>query len=359
MKKIVIKISSNLLNPDNKDFIEKLCHEVSVLKSKDYKIIIVTSGAVMYGVKTLELDKKPSNMPMLQSCAAIGQIKLMTLYQNLFDKYSLITAQILVSSDDFRIRNRYLNLRNTVESLLEINAIPIFNENDSINIEELKLGDNDNLSALITVMMNFKMLVLLTDVDGLYDKDPKLCKDARLIKQIDDLNSGYLKMTGDAVSKFSTGGMRSKIESSLKAINAGVNIFIGNGNKASILKIVKNEEYGTYIKSKTNKINARKKWLGLSPTASGNIYIDKGANDALKKNSSLLASGITNVEGSFNKGSLINIIFNDKKIAQGLTNYSSKEIDLIKGKKSSEFHKTLENYGYKEVIHKNNLLIIN
>ncbi len=359
MKKIVIKISSNLLNPDNKNFIEKLCNEASVLKSKGYKIIIVTSGAVMYGVKTLKFDKKPSSVPMLQSCAAIGQIKLMTLYQNLFDRYNLITAQILVSSDDFRIRNRYLNLRNTVDSLLEINAIPIFNENDSINIEELKLGDNDNLSALITIMMNFKMLILLTDVDGLYDKDPKINKDAKLIRQVDDLNTGYLKMTGDAVSKFSTGGMRSKIESSLKAVNAGINIFIGNGNKTSILKIAENEEYGTYIKCKTNKINARKKWLGLSPTASGNIYIDNGAHDALLKNSSLLASGITDVKGNFNKGSLINIIFNNKKIAQGLTNYSSKEIDLIKGKKSAEFHKVLDNYGYKEVIHKNNLLLIN
>ncbi|MBN2546701.1 MAG: glutamate 5-kinase [Spirochaetes bacterium] len=359
MKKIVVKISSNLLNPDNKDFIEKLCNEVSILNNKGYKIIIVTSGAVMYGVKSLKFDKKPTNMPMLQSCAAIGQIKLMTMYQNLFGKYDLITAQILVSSDDFRIRSRYLNLRNTVESLLDINAIPIFNENDSINIEELKLGDNDNLSSLITIMMNFKMLILLTDVDGLYDKDPKLFKDAELIKQIDDLNSGYFKMTGGTVSKFSTGGMKSKIEASLKAVNAGVDIFIGNGNKTSLLKIVNNQEYGTYIKSKSNKINARKKWLGLSPTASGSIYIDKGASEALLKNSSLLASGITAVEGNFSKGSLINIITDNKKIAQGLTNYSSKEIDLIKGKKSGEFHKIIENFGYKEVIHKNNLLLIN
>lgn len=362
MAKIVVKISSNLLNPDKKEtsaFLEKLGNEISTLKKEGHSIIIVTSGAVMHGLKTLGLNKKPSLLPMLQSCASIGQIVLMNNYQNLFNKHNIVIGQILVSSDDFRVRNRYLNLRNTVEALLSIGAIPVFNENDSINIEELKLGDNDNLSTIITIMMNFELLILLTDVDGLYDNDPKIHKDAKLVENIDNLTADYLKMTGGANSAFSTGGMRSKIESALKATKAGVSIFIGNGFKVSLLKIIKKEERGTYINSKKTELNARKKWIGISPTTHSKIHIDNGAYQALLKNSSLLASGITKVEGSFSKGALVNIVFNDKKIAQGLTNYSSKEIDLVKGKKSSEFDRILGKCDYEEIIHKDNLFLVN
>lgn len=359
VKKIVIKISSNLLDPDNnKNIIQKICKDVDTLAKKGFEIIIVTSGAVMYGMKALKYTKRPEELPLLQSAASIGQIKLMSNYQNILEKYGLVSAQILVSTDDFRVRRRYLNLRNTVESLLEIGAIPIFNENDSINTEELKFGDNDHLSALITIMMNFDMLVILSDVDGLYDKDPKKNKDAVLIKNIDDISEKHLKLTNSKVSEFSSGGMKTKVEAAIKATKAGINVYIGNGLKASILKVVNKTEVGTYIGSKRSRSNARKKWLGLTPTEQGTIFIDDGAGKALRKNSSLLAIGITNVEGNFNKGSLIEIICNVEKIAQGLTNFSSEEIKLIKGKRTSEFNKYLDNISYKEVVHKNNLYIL-
>ena len=342
VKKIIIKISSNLLNPDlDFDIIKEITKEISTLKSKNYQFIIITSGAVIHGVKILKYDKKPGYLPLLQAAAAIGQIQLMTRYQSIFMNHGLISSQILVSIDDFKVRKRYLNLRNTIETLLEINAIPIINENDSINTEELKFGDNDHLSSLITLMMDFDMLIILTDVNGLYNKDPNKYNDAQLINNIYDLNEKYLEYTSSSISRYTSGGMKTKIESALKVTKAGVNVFIGNGFNSSIIKILENKELGTYIKGNTKNVNARKKWLGFSPTEKGDVLIDEGAYKALQNNFSLLASGISGVNGNFGRGSLINVIFSDKKVAQGLTNYSSKEIDLIKGKKSSDFNNYL------------------
>jgi glutamate 5-kinase len=360
MKKIVVKISSNLLNPDNKnDIIEKLAKEIVELRKNNFQIIIVTSGAVMHGVKVLGYDEKPESIPLLQSCASIGQITLMSRYQNIFKKYDLIPAQILVSTDDFKIRSRYLNLRNTIDSLLQLNVIPVFNENDTINTEELKFGDNDQLSSMISLMMNFDRLIILTDVNGFYDDNPKTNPDAKLIEKIDIVDDRLLNMASDTTSKFTSGGMRKKMESAGRATKAGVDVFIGNGYNISLLKIVTENEIGTYISSQKTKVNAKQKWLGFSPSEKGSVFVDKGAYKALKeKNSSLLASGITNVSGNFGKGSLINVFYENTKIAQGLSNFSSKELFLIKGKKSSEFFKILKSCDYEEVIHKNNLFIL-
>ena len=199
----------------------------------------------------------------------------------------------------------------------------------------------------------------MTDVDGFYDKNPKEFKDAKLISNIEKINDSLLENISDEVSKFTSGGMRKKIESAGRASKAGVEVFIGNGYKVSLIKIIKGTETGTYIHADSRKVNAKKKWLGFSPSESGMVVIDQGAFNALtKRNSSLLASGITDVKGSFSKGSLINIIFDKNKIAQGLTNYSSKDLAVIKGKKSGEFVKYLKTCDYEEVIHKNNLFIL-
>lgn len=360
MKKIVVKISSNLLNPDNEvDLIDKLAKEIVELRKEDVEVIIVTSGAVMHGVKVLKMDSKPEQLPLLQSCAAIGQISLMTRYQDIFRKHDLVPAQILVSNEDFNIRSRYLNLRNMVSSLLSINAIPIFNENDSVNTKELKFGDNDQLSSLVTLMMDYDLLIILTDVDGFYDSDPKSDPNAKLIRLVEQVDNDILSYAKDTVSKFTTGGMKRKMEASGRVAKAGVDVFIGNGHKVSIRKIVKGEEIGTFIKSNTKNIHARERWLGFTPSEKGFVFVDEGAFKALtNNNSSLLASGITSVGGDFGKGSLISIFFKDKKIAQGLTNYSSRDLELIKGKKSNDYSKYIKSCDYKEVIHKNNLYLL-
>ncbi len=361
MKKIVIKISSNLLNPDNEtDLIEKMSKEIASLTEKNNKIIVVTSGAVMSGLKFLNFKNRPDTLPLLQSCASVGQIALMARYKEQFAKYRLTPAQILVSTEDFKNRVRYLNLRNNVETLLSFDGvIPVFNENDSINTEGLKFGDNDHLSSLIALMMGFDMLIMLTDVDGFFDGDPKSDPNAKLISNIEVFNNRLLQHATDKTSLYTSGGMRKKIESAGRATKGGVTVFIGNGYKISLEKIVNNEENGTYIRPSEKAFSSRKKWLGFGPSDNGIVHIDDGARLALcNKNASLLASGITDVNGSFSKGSLINIYHNNEKIAQGLTNYSSKDIQVIRGKKSSEFYKLLQSYDYDEVIHKDNLLLL-
>ncbi len=360
MKKIVVKISSNLLNPDNEtNLIENLAKETAFLKSQNNQIIIVTSGAVMHGVKTLKMDAKPKNLPLLQSCAAIGQIGLMKRYDEIFKKYNLIPAQILVSNEDFNIRSRYLNLRNMVTELLSIGAIPVFNENDSVNTKELKFGDNDQLSSLVTLMMDFDILAILTDVDGFFDSDPKSNPNAKLIRTIEKIDDDILSCAKNTVSKFTTGGMKRKMEASGRVAKAGVEVFIGNGFKVSIKKIIEGDEIGTYIKKTAKIMQARERWLGFTPSEKGQIFVDEGAYNALtKKKSSLLASGIVNINGEFGKGSLVSVFFKDTKIAQGLSNFSSKEIEALKGKKSSEFHKYLKDPGYEEVIHRNNMFLV-
>ena len=361
MKKIVVKISSNLLNPDNKiDLIEKLSSQILSLVDNGNKVIVVTSGAVMSGLKILNFTKKPDILPLLQSCASVGQINLMARYKEHFLKHKLTPAQILVSTEDFNNRIRYLNLRNAIDALLSFNnVIPIFNENDSINTNELKFGDNDQLSSLIALMMGVDILIILTDVDGFFDGDPKSDPNVKLIDNIETVNNKLLKYATDKTSLYTSGGMRKKIESAGRAAKGGITVFIGNGYKISLEKIVKNEEYGTYIRPSKKALSSRQRWVGFGPVDNGIIYIDEGAYVALsKKHSSLLASGIVSVEGIFSKGHLISIYHNDEKIAQGLTNYSSKDIEIIKGKKSNEFYKILQSYDYDEVIHKNNLILL-
>lgn len=331
-KKIVIKISSNLLNLNNKiDIVERLSEEIAPLTKKGYQFIIVTSGAVMHGLLKLQIDKRPRALPILQCAASVGQIDLMKRYEKAFLKYNLTPAQILIDKDDFKLRTRYLNLRNMLEEILRNkNVIPIVNENDSINTEELKFGDNDHISALITLSANFDRLIILTDVDGLFDKDPKTHKDANLLTNIDILDESYLTFTSSKISAYSSGGMKSKIEASIKATRGGVEVFIGNGFIVSINKIIDRKEKGTYIKPNNQKTNAKKKWLGFTPGSDGIIKIDEGAYKALKeKKSSLLSLGVVAVKGDFNRGDIVNVLYNNKKIAQGITNYNSEEINQI------------------------------
>lgn len=360
--KIIVKLSSNLINPTNQyriDMVSKICGEIAHLRELNHEVIVVSSGAVMHGVKELGLDAKPDTVPLLQSCAAIGQITLMKRYWDAFGLQNLIPAQILVSTEDFTNRKRYLNLRNTINTLLSQGVIPIFNENDTINTEELKFGDNDKLSSVITMMMNFDMLVILTDVDGVYDSNPKNNPEAKLIPKITKDFMPNIE-AGSEVSKFSSGGMKTKMISALDSTKGGIDVFIGNGFKTHLTKIIEGTEKGTYIlHDKADKTNARMKWLGFSPISNAQIDIDDGAKDALlNKQSSLLATGITAVHGEFYHGDLVCISSNGKKIAQGLTNFSSDELDKIKGVKSKDFCKYIDNCDYEVVIHKNNLYIL-
>ncbi len=339
--------------------IEMLAKQVQEVQSENHKIIIVTSGAVMYGMQVLNIDKRPKDIPLLQSTASVGQVHLMNKYCAIFNKSKIEIGQILLSADDFRIRNRYLNLRNTIETLLDRGVVPIINENDSVNTKELKFGDNDHLSSLITTMLNFDMLILLTDVDGFYTGDPKSDPSAKVIESIEISDTFHLENTNNKTSQYSSGGIKSKLESAFKVAGTSTNVFIGNGAKVSLKNIINKTEFGTYIQSSGSKSTAKKKWLAFSPVSEGIIEIDNGAFSALQKNSSLLAAGIVSASGNFSKGDLISIAYQKKTIARGLVNYSFTDINKIKGKKSSDFFSILSTESlYEEVIHKNNLYLL-
>lgn len=357
-KVVVIKIGTRVItHPDgtlDSGQIEGLVSQISSLKEKGMDVIIVTSGAIGAGMAELGLEKRPQDITELQMCAAIGQGRLIEIYSQAFKKKGHIVAQILLTAEDLRSRTRFLNARNTMLRLLEKGVIPIVNENDTVTVEEIKFGDNDKLSALVTNLTQADLLVILSDVDGLYDGKGKVIqKVSRVTKEIEDL-------CGKTDSILGTGGMQTKLEAARIVTRAGEGMIIANGRKPDVLtEIFKGEPVGTHFEPHVEGLTARKRWLAFFTKPHGNIIIDKGAEEALtQKGKSLLASGITGIKGNFKVGDVVNIVDpNGKKIACGLVNYSSGELEKIKGLRSSEIQKAL---GYKtsdEVVHRDNMSI--
>ncbi|MFN3966753.1 MAG: glutamate 5-kinase [Endomicrobiia bacterium] len=365
-KRIVIKIGSHLLaNEDgfiNYSIIENIVNDISQLHKQGHNIIIVSSGAIASGIVCLKLEQKPKTLPEKQAIAAVGQPILMQIYQKEFSQYNIKVAQLLLTREDFEDRNRYLNIRNTVSCLLNLGIIPIINENDTISVEEIKFGDNDTLSALVASKIDADLLVLLTDVEGLFDDDPNKNKNAKLITNIKEITSeieAIAKKTAGSI--LGTGGMYSKIQAAKIATSSGVEVVIADGRKSKILeKILNGEEVGTRFFASQAFLTARKRWIAFGSRVKGKIKIDNGAVDALlKKGKSLLPSGIISVEGNFNSGDTVEILdISGSSIARGLVNYSSEEINKIKGKKTSEISKILGKCDFEEVIHRDNLALL-
>lgn len=348
-KVIVIKIGTRVITDTDGRLdlsqIENLVTQISALKVKG--IVVVTSGAIGAGMAELGLKKRPKAIAELQACAAIGQGRLIEAYAQAFKKKGRIAAQILLTADDLRSRIRFLNARNTMLKLLEEGVIPIVNENDTVAVEEIKFGDNDKLSALVTNLVQADLLVVLSDVDGLYNKYGKVVERVtHITKEIEDL-------CGKA-STMGTGGMRSKLDAAKIVTRAGIGMIIANGRRPGVLTDIGSA--GTYFEPHSEGLSAKKRWLAFFTRPHGSIVVDKGAEEALcRKGRSLLARGITGVKGTFKAGDAVNIIGHDgKKIACGLVNYSSSELERIKGLKSAE----IENKTTDEVIHRNNMSII-
>lgn len=354
-KAFVIKIGTSIItHADGKldlDQIDNLVSQVSGLKGKGVNVVIVTSGAIGAGMAELGLKKRPQDISELQACAAIGQGRLIETYSQAFKKKGYISAQILLTADDLRSRIRFLNARNTMLRLLEEGVIPIVNENDTVAVEEIKFGDNDRLSALVTNLIQADLLIILSDVDGLYDnKGHVVEKVVRVTKEIEEL-------CGKKGSMLATGGMQTKLEAARIVTRAGEGMIIANGKKPDILMdIFKGAGIGTYFEPHTQGLSARKRWLAFFTKPHGSIIVDKGAEDALtQRGKSLLASGITGVKGAFKIGDAVNIISHDgRRIACGLVNYSSTELERIKGLKTAE----IKNKTSDEVIHRNNMSIM-
>ena len=362
----VIKAGSSLLSGGdsgiNKVFIENLVSQVSYLLSKGIEVILVSSGAVAKGMHELNLKKRPSSIHLLQASAAIGQMGLINAYQEEFDKFDLKAAQILISHDDINNRNRYLNARRSIETLLELKVVPIVNENDTVATEEISFGDNDTLAGSLVGLVTANRLVMLTDQVGVCTGDPQNDPLAELIEEIDleDKNLDLSKQVAGSSGTLGRGGMRTKLDAAKKALNSGANSWVVDGREKRILESIWLEEpAGTKIFGLRSKLQSRKSWIDSLGLALGKIIIDKGAVKSITENgSSLLAAGITSIEGDFGRGSLI-VCYDEEgqEIAKGLSNFNSNEIEKIRGLHSKEFSKILGYTSDEEVIHRNNFVL--
>ena len=366
VKRIVVKVgTSTLANADgslNEDKIKQIVANLSEL-NENAEVVFVTSGAVGAGMGQMKLAHKPKSIVEKQALAAIGQVSLIHLYQILFWAHGKTIAQLLLTKDDFSDRRRYLNMRSVLRSLLAKKIIPVINENDPVvgeGIRGVKVGDNDTLSALVAGLIEADLLVILTDIDGLYDKNPSVFTDAKFINLVENLDDSIRAAAGAEGSKFGTGGMRTKITAAQMATKNGTHLIIANGaNPRNIVRAAQGCEVGTLFLAGKNRINSRKYWLAYSAAGKGSVAIDAGAAKALKEGKSLLAVGIREVAGEFERGETLAIKdASGLALARGITNYSSAELALIKGRKSEEIEAVL---GYKyedEALHIDNIALI-
>ena len=362
-KVIVIKIGSSLL-VDNKQNIRRkwlssFAKDIQKLKSKNKKIIIVSSGAIALGCKKMNYKKTNLKLDKSQAVASIGQIELMNLFSQSFSKFRLNISQILLTLDDTEERRRSINAKRTFENLFQLNFIPVVNENDTIATSEIKYGDNDRLASRVAQITNADTLILLSDVDGLFTKNPKLFKDAKLIKKINNFDKDIKNINMKGITEFGKGGMITKIEAAKICNLSGCNMIIANGLHLNpIDKIIKKNNCTLFI-SKISKLHARKKWIISSVSPKGEIVIDDGAKKALVNGKSLLAAGIKKVSGKFSKGDHIKILdIKRKEFARGLSSFSSEEVHKIIGCHSNEIQKILGYVSKSEVVHKDDMVEI-
>ena len=365
VQRIVVKVGTSTLTTEdgrlNIDKIKKIVMELSNLQNKGYDVILVSSGAVGAGMGLLNINEKPKTLAEKQMLSAVGQVSLMQIYQTLFKEHNKIIGQLLLTKEEFSNRKRYLNMRNVCNAFLKRKIIPIINENDAIvsNALKIKVGDNDTMSALVSGLIDADLLIILSDIDGLYNKNPRKCEDANLIHIVGDINEDIKNMAGSEGSKFGTGGMITKIIAAEMVTKIGTSLVIASGDDPrNITRIVEKENIGTLFVKKNKKISLKKYWLAYGPNKEGALTIDDGAKTALKNGKSLLSVGIKSVEGSFDKGAVIEIEnLEGKVIATGISNYSAEEINLIKGAKSENIEEIL---GYKyddAVIHIDNVVV--
>ena len=363
IQKIVVKVgTSTLTNEDgslNIEKIKKIVSELSNLSDKGYDVVLVTSGAVGAGMGKLNMTERPKTLSEKQALASVGQVALTHLYQLLFQEYGKIIGQILLTRGDFSDRRRYLNARNVCNTLLKNKIIPIINENDAVVSNELKVGDNDTLSALVSGLIDADLLIILSDVQGLYNKNPQKYEDANLIEIVGKIDDDIKKTAGGEGSKFGTGGMITKIIAAEMATKIGTNMVIASGDEPkNISRIVEKENIGTLFTKKNKKISSKKYWLAYGTNKKGLLTIDEGAEKALFKGKSLLPVGIKSFEGDFDKGTVVKIMnMKNENIATGISNYSSDEIELIKGHRSEDIEKILGHKYDDVVVHIDNMVV--
>ncbi|KAF0216180.1 MAG: hypothetical protein FD174_3803 [Geobacteraceae bacterium] len=365
VKRIVIKIGSRVLTSEGNGLdagiIGRLAAEVAKLREGGFEVIMVSSGAVAAGRKVLGLREKPKTIPQKQAAAAIGQSRLMRAYEEAFSLFGHKVAQILLTRDDLANRQRFLNARATLDTLLDCCVIPIINENDTVVVDEIKFGDNDNLSALVTNLTESHLLVILTDIEGFYDADPRTNPGARLVPIVKAITRDVERAAGGSGSTVGTGGMATKVAAAKKVGKSGVPTIMINGKTPGILeKAMAGEEVGTLFLPAREILNRRKHWIAYTLRPRGRVIVDEGARGVLAQHGrSLLPSGIIRVEGEFERGACVRVSGPDGvEFARGIVDYSFGEIERILGHKSREIEQIL---GYRygdEIIHRDNLVVL-
>ena len=362
-KRIVIKIGSALLIDKNKGglknkWLETLALDICNLIKLKKEVVVVSSGSIALGKKQLEL-KSNLTLDEKQAAAATGQISLAHAWKEVMQEHGLNVAQILLAPDDTETRRKHLNARATLIKLLELGVIPVINENDTVSTEEIKFGDNDRLAARVAQMCSADLLILLSDINGLYSSDPNKNKNATLVSEITEISREIEAMAGPAHSKISSGGMITKIEAAKISMNAGCHMIICDGRLDNpLLKLHDSQTVFSWFKAKDNPLNLRKQWISGALQVKGKITIDDGATKAITKGYSILPAGIVSTEGVYEKGDLIKIINQNKTfIGTGLTHFNNSEVELIKGSKSENIETILGYRGKDEVVHRDDLVI--
>jgi glutamate 5-kinase len=364
VKRVVIKIGSGVISDNDGidlDRIATLCEDVHQLRKRGYEVILVSSAAVAAGKADLGIVGNTRNLPLplKQAAAAIGQSRLMRAYKDALRKYDLTAAQILLTRDDLANRRRYLNARNTLMALLEYGVVPIINENDTVVIDEIRFGDNDNLSAMATNLIEAQLLVILSDVDGLYSSDPRHNPNARLITEVERITPEIEAMAGVEGTFLGTGGMTTKIKAAKRATLYGAGTAIINGRTSHNLRyLFDGHELGTYFLPARDPMAARKHWIAFTKKPKGKLILDDGAKAAVAERcKSLLPSGIRKFEGTFERGDAIRLCdLEGNEFAKGVTNYNSAELSRIIGKKTREIETILGYHYGDEVVHRDNLV---
>jgi len=365
VRRIVVKIGSSILASVERglhyEVFSRLPKEISELKLQGYEFVLVSSGAIAAGMEKLGYKTRPRSITQKQATAAVGQSRLMNLYESQFSRHQQMVAQVLLTHDDLSHRQRFLNARNTLVTLLELGILPIINENDTVVVDEIKFGDNDNLSALITNLVEADLLIILTDIDGLCDADPRYQPHARCISLVEDIDADMGAIVGDTAGEWNVGGMTSKIQAARKTARFGVPTVIANGTQSDVLhQILRGKEVGTLILPKKEILSSRKHWIAFNLKPKGDLVVDDGAKRAItQKGKSLLPSGIVKIRGSFHRGDPVSCVgLRGKEFARGLVNYSAGELERIRGLKCEQIEKML---GYKycdEIIHRDDLVVL-
>jgi glutamate 5-kinase len=366
-RRVVIKAGSSILSTAyglNQESIHNLVYDLATLHSNAKEVVFVTSGAIAAGMARLGIRERPKTIPQRQAAAAVGQIDLMALYEECFSAYNKQVAQVLLTHDDLADRRRYLNAKHTMSALLEAEVIPIVNENDTVAVEELQFsfGDNDNLAALVATLAEADLLVILSDVEGLFTKDPRDFPDSELISLVSQVNNTLFNVAVPQAGPLGRGGMASKLAAARIASASGIPTIIANGRRQDILPAVfdPQAQTGTLILPSADRLASRKHWIAFTLKPAGALVVDTGAYKALShKGGSLLPSGLKEVRGLFDGGECVVCLdIRGQEFARGLANYSSAELERIKGLHTSRIEKVL---GYKvsdEIIHRDDLVLL-